>query len=357
MNRVYKLLDKEYLVELFREKVLPHYPDFLDIKKIRIIEHKRHIWEDTYHVVLEYDTTFSTRDGKPKKLPIFCSAHSNEPRKNVYDALSFLWNHGFGQGYLSVPHPLFYSDYFQGTFYRGVSGKHLYYYIKLGDFAEIESIVPKAAKWFAKLHNTPIKEARNFNPENSRIESVLPGIAHTLLRILEHYPEYLPFFTKVFGILNEREKHILKGLDKHWLVHGDAHPENIIRMSPRKIAVIDFTDICFSDYTRDLGTFLQQFEYMSLRKGLETEYVDRLKAVFLDTYFFHSRGRELTPDVRKRINNYYYWTAMRSATHLLLKDNPEPDRAYLVLEKIYKQMKLQKEVGLKKAKSKKKKQR
>lgn len=353
MNRVYKLLDKNYLTELFREKVLPHYPDFTDVKNIKIIEHKRHIWEDTYHIVIEYTTTFITREGKQKKLPIFCSAHSNEPRKNVHDALTFLWGHGFGQGYLSVPHPLFYSEYFQATFYRGVSGRHLYYYIRNKNYAEIDSIIPKAAKWFAKLHNMPLQDARNFNPKNSRIESVVPGIAHILLRILDNYPEYLPFFTKVYGILNEREKHIMTLLDRQWLVHGDAHPENIIRMSPRKIAVIDYTDICFSDFTRDLGTFLQQLEYMCARKGLEPEYIERLKTTFLDTYFRNSRRREFSKDVQKRINNYYYWTAMRSATHLLLKDEPEPERAYKILNQVWKQMKLQKEVDLKKAKKRK----
>jgi len=350
MNKVNQLLDKNYITQLLREKVLPHYPDFIDIRKVRIHAHKEHIWEETYHVVFEYTTTFITRDGKLKKLPIFCSAHSNEPRRNVHDALVFLWGHGFDRGYLSVPHPLFYSEYFQATFYRGVSGKHLYHYIRNQDYGVIESMIPKAAKWFAKLHDLPTTEARNFNPENSRIESVIPGIAHILLRILDNYPEYLPFFTKVFGILNEREKHIMGLLDRQWLVHGDAHPENIIRMSPRKLAVIDYTDICFSDYTRDLGTFLQQLEYMCERKGLDSDYIDSLKQMFLDAYFRNSRKRELTKAVQKRINNYYYWTAMRTATHLLLKDEAEPERAYRILKKVWQQMKLQKEVELKKAK-------
>ena len=72
--------------------------------------------------------------------------------------MRFLWDKGFSSGYLTIPHPLFYSKYFQGTFYRGVEGRNLYQYIREGDIEEVDKIVVKAAKWFTKLHD--IKNAK-----------------------------------------------------------------------------------------------------------------------------------------------------------------------------------------------------
>ena len=109
MNKILQLFDKQYVRELFTKEVLPLYPDFTAVKNIKIYAHKDYVWDTTYHVVIEFTTAFLTADGRLKKLPIFCSAHSEEPRKNVFDALKFLWDNGFGKGYLSAPHPLFYS--------------------------------------------------------------------------------------------------------------------------------------------------------------------------------------------------------------------------------------------------------
>jgi len=330
MNKILQLFDEKYVVGLLAEKVLPLYPDFKEVKSVKIRAYKKNIWEHTYHVVIEFKTIFLNKKNKPTELPIFCSAHSEEPRKNVYDSLKFLWGHGFGKGKLSIPHPLFYSDYFKGTFYRGVEGRNLYQFIREDNKKEIESIVPKAAAWFAKLHGIDTKEARNFNKENSRIETVFPGIEHILWRIEEDYPQYIAAYKEIYKIVNKREKKFLASTKKHWLVHGDAHPENIIKMRPRKIAVIDFTDLCLSDFTRDIGAFLQQLEFMTIRKIGDKQYSEKIKKIFLDSYFANSKIK-LNKEIESRIDNYYYWTAMRTATYFLIKDKPEPERSHPVI--------------------------
>ena len=338
MNKAHQLLDKNFILQLLRDKVLPLYPDFSDIKNINIIPHKDFIWGGgTYHLVIEYRTRFVNHAGKQRTLPIYCSAHSDEPRKNVFDGLKFLWEHGFGKGYLTIPHPLFYSDYFQATFYRGVEGQNLYKYIREKNTAVIEEMIPKAAKWFAKLHSLSIDKARNFNQENSRIETVFPGIPHILWRIEQKYPQYRDSYEKIYNIVNEREKEYISDADKLYLVHGDAHPENIIKMGQRKIAVIDFTDLCLSDYTRDIGSFVQQLEFMVNRKIGNRAYTEKLKKMFLDNYFQTSK-RRLDGRTQARIDNYYYWTAMRTATHFFLKDNSEPKRAYPLVDKVCKEL-------------------
>ncbi len=333
MNKILYLFDENYVKNLFREKVLPLYPDFYDIKKIEIDAPKKYIWEKTYHVVIKFKTSFITKENKTKKLTIYCSAHSNEPRKNVYDALKYLWEHNFSKGWLSIPHPLFYSEYFQGTFYRGVNGRNLYQFIREKNYSEIEKIIPKAAAWFAKLHRLPTKDAPNFNPENSRIKTVVPGVNHILQKIKERYPQYFNIYKELYNIFMNKEERFLNRNKQRWFVHGDAHPENIIKMSERKLAVIDFTDISLSDFARDLGSFLQQLEYMSNRKIADPIYTKKIKDLFLESYLKEAK-MSLSTDLEERIMNYYYWTAIRTATFFLLKHNHEPERAKPLINQV-----------------------
>lgn len=334
MNKAYKLFDKEFVLKILEKKVLSRYPDFKGVRSFTIRAYKDHIWEgDTYHVVVEYQTKFITKDNKIKTLPIFCSAHSDEPRKNVYDSLKFLWDNGFSQDYFTIPRPLFYSNYFKGTFYRGVEGYNLYQFIRTKDFSIIETIVPKAAEWLARLHGVDSGKARNFNKMNSRIETVVPGVEHILARIQEKYPDYHSCYKQIYGIIVNKEKDFLQNTKKIWLVHGDAHPENVIKMGNKKIAVIDFTDICLSDYVRDLGSFIQQLEFMVMRKIKDQKYADKLKQIFLSSYFEKSK-EELNKEVEDRISNYYNWTAIRTATHFLIKNKPEPERGYPLIDKV-----------------------
>lgn len=333
MNNINYLFDEQFVLEYFKKKLLPLYPDFKSVLKVSIKAHKKNIWINSYHVVIEFRTKFLGRDGRIRELSIFCSAHSSEPRKNVYDSLSFLWEKGFSKGYLSIPHPLFYSKGFRGTFYRGVSGRNLYSYIRENDRKEVENIVLKSAKWFSKLHR--IKTDKNFNPINSRIETVYPGIRHIIWRVGRDYPEYQNVFSQIYEKINSNEKAFLSCQKNLWLVHGDAHPENIIRMGPRKIGVIDFTDLCLSDFARDLGSFTQQLEFMIMRKLGDRDFAEKIKAIFLEEY---SKCSKILIDdsTEKRIENYFNWTAMRTATYFLIKDKPEPERAYPLIEEVKK---------------------
>jgi thiamine kinase-like enzyme len=337
MNKILPLFDKEFAKEFLIKNVLPLYPDFHAIKSLEIEAHKKNIWETTYHVIIEFKTVFINNDGGITILPIFCSAHSNEPRKNAYEGLKFLWEQGFGQSDLTVPHALFFSEEFNAFFYRGAEGENFYRFIRNKNYNEIEKIVPKAAAWFAKLHNLKTEKAINFNPQNSRIETVFPGIRHILFRIKEHYPQYAKIYEKIYNIVHNNEKEFLASTDERWYVHGDAHPENIIKMSENKIAVIDFTDLCLTDFARDLGSFLQQWEYMSSRKIGDLAYTEKIKKLFLDSYFQTAKIK-FDNKLEERINTYYNWTAMRTATYFLLKHGTEPERAKPLIDLVIKNL-------------------
>lgn len=333
MNIILDLFDQEYVEKFFTENILPKYPDFDGIKKIEIEPIKRLVWQTTYHVVIKFDTVLSAADGQEERLPIFCSAHSSEPRKNVYDALEFLWSHNFARGNLTIPHPLFYSERFNGTFYRGVSGHNLYYYIQNKDYAEIESILPRAAAWLAKLHRLPVDGAKNFNPENSRIKTAFPGTDFILKDVREKYPALAPAYERIYERLIAAEEAFLGSTGQRWLIHGDAHPENIIKVSAEKLAVIDFTDLSLADFTRDLGSFSQQLEFMCNKKIKDQTYADKVKKLFLDSYL-REAGIEMTEELRRRIDTYYNWTTIRTAGFFLTKFDPEPQRAQPLVEAV-----------------------
>ncbi|MFP4514438.1 MAG: phosphotransferase family protein [Parcubacteria group bacterium] len=337
MNKAKKLFDSDYIRNYFIENILPLYPQFSDIKKVKIIPHKKMIWEElAYHVVCEYEVSFvEIIDDikKIKKLPIFCSAHSHEKRYNVYEALHYLWEKGFGQGYRTIPRPMYFSQNFNAVFYRGVKGNNLYHYIKEHDFKAIEEVAAKTAKWFVKLHSLDTSDAKNFNPENSRILSILPGKKHVLEAIKNEEPHYLDLYEKAYDYFIKYEDEFLQNTDKLFLVHGDAHPENIIKMGAKKIAVIDFTDLCLGDFARDIGTFLQQISYMVGRKISDSDYALKLQHIFLDNYFDNAKIK-LDENLKKRISNYYHFTALRTATFLLMGTHYHPDRAKNLLEEL-----------------------
>ena len=343
MNKARKLLDKDYVLNLFKKKILPLYPDFKKIDKIKIIPHKKNIWISTYHVVFEFKTSFLLKSSSGKKiktLSFFVTAHSHEPRKNVHDVLSYLWEEGFSKGYLSIPKPLFYSRYLNASFYRGVQGENLLKIIRKGNKSEIEGIVKKTAQWLAKLHSLKVPKSLSYNKKNDKIKTVLPGY-HQALRILKerHEEKYFIEVKKVYDYLIELEEDFLDLSHKRWLVHGDVHPENIIKMSDRKIALIDFADLCVSDFARDLGTFIQQLNYKLDRNDYSKAFINKVNKIFLENYCQRAKVK-YNIRLEERIKLYYSWTALRSALYWLLKHDPQPSRAEPLLMDIKKKIRI-----------------
>ncbi len=339
-NKANKLLRESYILSLFNKKVLPLYPEFKKIEKIKIIPHKNYVWEKTYHLVLEFKTFFLGKNKKSFDISFFCTAHSNDARKNVHDTLKYLWANNFSKGFLSIPKPLFYSRYFNASFYRGVKGDNLLDFIKSNNKREIEKLVKKTAEWLSKLHKTPISEEINFNKKNNRIKTVVPGYNKILTELRDRYGDlYYKDFKKIYDYLIELEDDFFEISSKRWLVHGDAHPENIIKMGRKKMAMIDFADICSSDFARDLGTFLQQLEY-KMRKGSYTKkYINSLKDIFIETYC-QKANIKYNIRLKERIKLYYHWTAIRTATFWLLRYNPKPERALFLINEIKKSFKI-----------------
>lgn len=324
MNKILQLFDEAYVIELFRKEVLPHYPSFTDIKRVAINPYKKLVWEKTYHVVISFTVYFSKPNGTEDKIPIVCSAHSEEERENVYLALKYLWEAGFPSEHIDIPDPLFYSPYFRGTFYRGLKGENLLYYIKNKDFATVEKIIIASAKLLARLHALPAEPRANFNPINSRIRTVIPGSEHIIKEVADRFPgKYGEDLRRFYDHFIKQEEAYFNNGGRLFLIHGDAHPENIIQTSLDRVGLIDFTDLCLGDFARDIGSFVQQLEYKIIRKASDSVHAAAMKKLFLDTYF-EAAGLTMTEDLQRRIDLYYNWTAIRTATYWFLKfDNDE----------------------------------
>lgn len=334
MNKIIKLLDEDYILELFRAEVLPLYPTFVSLNKVKVKPYKQFIWETTYHVVISWDAYFINKEGEEVKLPIFCSAHSSEMREIIYEALGYLWKNNFPDSNFKLPRPLFYSPEFNGTFYRGLKGENLLYYIKKCDRPEIEKIITESAALFNKLHNLKISPEANFNPLNARIGTVIPGVENVLSEVgLRFKGKYVNDLRLIYDYLIAQEEMFFSSTSKLFLIHGDAHPENIIKTNMNKIGLVDFTDLCLGDFARDLGSFMQQLDYKITSKAGDYNYAQEMKKLFLDTYLKVS-GRKINPDLERRIKLYYNFTAIRTASFFFLKQGHDETRGDNLIKQV-----------------------
>ncbi len=212
------------------------------------------------------------------------------------------------------------------------------HYIKEKDLANVEKIIIEAAELFAKLHALLAGAEANFNPINSRIRTVIPGTEMIFSEMTSRYGDkYCPDLRKIYDhFIRQEEKFFNSGAELK-LIHGDAHPENIIKTAEDRIGIIDFTDLCLSDPARDLGAFLQQIEYKIVMKIGNHEFADKMKKVFLNNYLIFS-GLTLDADFQARIDLYYNWTAIRTSTYWFLKFGHNEERAEALLNTVKKNL-------------------
>jgi len=329
MNKILKLLDEEFTTVYLRKKVLPFYPEHSAITKIKIKPHKKMIWDKTYHVVFEYTVQFENEEN----VTIFVAAHSDEPRWRAFNSLKILESNGFdNQDELLIPRPLFYSRQFNGFFYQGIEGKNLYHFIKEHNFILLERELPRAAAWFAKLHCIKLNKDIKIENENNTIATVIPGVTHILKKVAEKYPDHIQDVKFIYDCMIRQEENFLTKVQEKWLVHGDAHPENII-VSERGLGVIDFADLCLGDFARDIGTFLAQVEYMASKKIEDQAYIEKMKGIFLANYLKFAKIK-MTDSLQERINLYQNWTMMRIVSVFLLRENPSPEKAIIIIKKV-----------------------
>lgn len=316
--------------QLFDSKAVRGYfqtriPDFVakhNLDGLTITAIKRNMGGDFYHVVIRYDAP--GLGGQP----IFCTAHWNENRQNAFRALQFINKNGFDNN-TPLPEPIFYDEELRAFFYRGIDGDNLRRYIERGG-GGLDSILRATAGWIAQLHAIKVTPADNFNPENSRIKTAIPGPDYFLNKIKRKFPRYLDRVESSFRFLVSQEEKNFARENFNFLIHGDFHPENVIIGSEKKVTAIDFTDISIADWARDVGNFMFQFGYMASGIiGLDE--IRRGQELFLQQYLKQAKIN-LNDVVMKRINLYQAWAALRGVVYFLTKLPAEPSNASFVLK-------------------------
>ncbi len=327
MLLIEKLLNEEYaksyLVKEFKK--LGNEYSSLNLSDLRITQIKSNIGKKWFHVVARFDSSSFGNN------PIFLTAHSEEKRENAFYALKFINNSFKDNNYTAMPRAMFFNKDAKAFFYRGVKGENLLSFIK-NSKTDLSIYIKNIAYVTSDIHSLPISKAKNFNPENSKIETIVPGPKKFLSKIQNTFPEFFDEIKEKFDKLNNLEKKYTKTENKKFFIHGDLHPENIIVSQENKISIIDFTDMCFAHWTRDIGNFLQQFSYMSQGKR-ENHEIKKYQDLFLNEY---TKKRKIILDsaTMEKINLYKSWTGLRSAIYFLIKFNPEIENAKILLKEI-----------------------
>lgn len=337
LGPLYYLINKNALKKFFNTLLKRSLPKNTKISDIEISSFKHHVSKNHfYHIVNRYTLSLtSNRQGKKRKtITIICNANSAEPRRGAFEALCFLWKHGFDRGKYRSPQPLYYHKKLKAMFYFEMPGKiNLYELVtqKRADIQTIKNHIILAVGWLKKLHLLPTEGAKNFNPLQSRIETIIPGPNHFLKKIEQKHPDYPQYRKKIenlFNIISKLDNQNLQVIQKT-IIHGDFHPENII-IAPygsNSIGVIDYTDTCLGDNVRDVSNFIQQFDWMT-REYLSQRNRETIKRLFLRSYF---KTTHLSREIHHRLLLYQAWTALRSAIFFLTIKDFDLKRANLLI--------------------------
>ena len=308
-----KLLNIDFMSSLFNERLGEFYQNFKEVVSIKFHTYKKHTGKASMIIVVEYVISYTSISGITEKINIFASAHSDGSRARAFYGQNYLYQNGFGQGSFLVGRPLFYLEEQYAFFYKAVLGRTLRKLITKEADLDFTKVLSLSAHWIKKLHSCSLVADDKFRLFNVREMSPQP---QKFLDDLEGaFPEYGRNLRGIYQRLCDlQEKN--KALYQPTLVHGDYHPENIIFKStePDKIKVIDFTDLAIGDPMVDLGSFIQQFDFMCF-SFLDRQKINQYKVLFVEKYF-DEKFENIGIKYLSRINFFQAWVVMR--TTLLL---------------------------------------
>ncbi len=318
------LLNQEYIIELFDRNFKKIYPNYIGIEKLQIHTIKKHLDDKFEHIVSSYSFLIIRSINNEKKylrLNIYCSAHSDGSRKKVMDIIKFITPFN-----ISDQKALFYDNKTQSMFYEGVRGQNLYYYIQ--HQVDVKKYIKEVAIKLANLHELKIDKKIKITKFKSNLWSLDPSNVLNSNKTLELKTSKNEII-KLLKYIKIEFKRLKIESHQNCFIHGDFHPENIIIQEDTKdINIIDFTDVRISDFTQDLGSFMQQFRFMSLRfyPGRKVEYY---QTIFLRNYF-KTRNISINQDIKNRMLFFQAWLSLRSAVFFLHSNNAEIKVNFLI---------------------------
>ncbi|MFA6307509.1 MAG: phosphotransferase [Patescibacteria group bacterium] len=318
-----KLVIKDFVIKILNERLPKHYKDFKKIKSLSLTPFKKHLGITSAVFVVEYKIKYISKDGSIKDIDIFVSAHSDGSRKEAYQKTRTLYKHGFDTGKYRVTKPLFFLAGQKAFFYVSSPGASFFSFFTQDISADLKKSMRLITGWIKKLHSLDL----------GQLDFKWP-----VFDILAMVPAPKKFIKDFYNNSNKLGKNIeqlvtdLHTLDNKYrkkisrtLIYGDFHPENIIikNLEAREIEMIDFTDIATGDPMMDIGTFIQQLDFMG-HNFVSRKEINQHKKDFVEIYFKQDL-EDINIEYINRINIYQSWTAMRSAVFLFyMKDVVNP---------------------------------
>ena len=312
-KKVALLNDEVFVKNCLNQNLAKYYLDFVEVKNLVLHAYKKHFGKTSAVFVVAYRVEYLAQDGSIKKVKLVATGHSDGSRKLAFAKLNYLYNHGFDTGKYLVTKPLFYLEENLAFVYEASIGHRLFSFFKADEYLDLANSLTLAAAWVKKLHHLEIDDTFTWqvfiiNKTGANIQNFLANISNANLALgsrFEKMLEKIKHYEKLFSVTFQP-----------CLVYGDYHPENVILTSldTNKIKMIDFTDVALGDPMLDLGSFLQQLDFMGHRFFSRAK-VNYEKEYFVTSYF-GQKLENIPPEFFPRINLYQAWVALRTAAFL-----------------------------------------
>ncbi len=326
-NPVNRGLDYTFVDQLMSGITLAHFPEFASISNLRHVSHKRRVGKHHSTFIYSYYISGMTKDRTPIQKHLIYSSHSDASRLIAYNNMRRFDAAGFNADhtYMTIV-PLEFVPEVKALIYEAAHGKTLYEHMKSHTAAELEPLLKQVAAWIRKFHAftlpassfeaLPLASSANMNWKVDEFQTEVQ-------RKNAQQGEKLRYFSETFFTL---ENKVHQNMTPQ-LIYGDLHPENIITetLHPETLTLIDFTDVARGDQMRDIGTFLQQVQFMGSQFYAQQD-TEHLKKFFLEQYF-QKPFDSIDQDLLDRINLYQAWSSLRGFVYFFF----QPD----YLEKSY----------------------
>lgn len=334
-QQVAQLNNSDFITELFNSRLKEYYSDFVSINKLSLYPYKKHLGKTSAVFVVAYDIEYLSIDNSSKKIKLVATGHSDGSRKLAFAKLNYLYQHGFNDGKYLVTKPLFYLEESLAFFYEASVGHRLFSFFKADENLNLNNALDLAAAWVKKLHNLEVQN--DFVWPNFSVDNIGPSIKKFFDDIIHSNQILGERVQKLLQEIRILEKNFLNEISP-CLVYGDYHPENVILTSldAKKIKMIDFTDVSLGDPMLDLGSFLQQLDFMGHRFFSRAK-VNQEKIYFVETYF-GKKIEEIETEFFPRINLYQAWVALRTAVFLFYMH--KDDSVKFLLDEVEKYLRL-----------------
>lgn len=223
-------------------------------------------------------------------------------RRQAYQLLVWLRDHGWSRGKHTVPEPVMYSPAWRMLIYHEAPGQMLLPAI-IQHPASAGRLIKSCAQALAKLHQArPAKISWNY-----RLSTAANYWRRLYLALPKGWP--LPRQRVLAAIRWLVPEECWWSNFRPTLVHHDFHPGNIIAQAGGRLVLLDFTESRLTCPLVDVATFTVQLELMFGRRFPQTT-ITRWRDLFWESYVRHQpywrrktalyqRAQEY---VRRRIN-------------------------------------------------------